>query len=59
MKEGTYPMSGADKYAEVCREGAVLGTGRRTRTDARDGLGPLPRRNFVLAHSLIVFPVLP
>jgi hypothetical protein len=26
-QEGRYPMSGAEKYARVCREGAVLGTG--------------------------------
>jgi hypothetical protein len=50
-QEGRYPMSGAEKYARICREVQSWEPGRRTRTD--HGLGPLPRRKSVLAHSLI------
>jgi hypothetical protein len=53
-------MTGADKYAEVCREGAVLGTGGRrllvTRTDARDGLVPSQAEIRCGSHSDLPVP---
>jgi hypothetical protein len=50
-QDGRLTMTGAEKYAEVCREGAVLGTGRCSlmTPSTKQGMLPLKLKRLVFA----------